>query len=114
MARGGFNGFPGGGGRNNMMKQIEKLQKQMEEMQENLANEEISATSGGGAVCATVNGNKELISIKIDKDAVDPDDVEMLQDLIMVAINEAASQADKFNEENMGKLTGGINIPGLM
>ena len=113
MARGGFNGFPGGGGRNNMMKQIEKLQKQMEEMQENLANEEISATSGGGAICATVNGNKELISIKIDKDAVDPDDVEMLEDLIVAAVNEATRNAERKMNSQMGKFTGGLNIPGL-
>ena len=113
MARGGFNGFLGGGGRNNMMKQIEKLQKQMEEMQENLANEEISATSGGGAVCATVNGNKELISIKLDKDAVDPDDVEMLEDLIVAAVNEAMRNAESKMNSQMGKLTGGLNIPGL-
>ncbi|MBS5945795.1 MAG: YbaB/EbfC family nucleoid-associated protein [Peptoniphilus harei] len=113
MARGGFNGFPGGGGRNNMMKQIEKLQKQMEEMQENLANEEISATSGGGAVCATVNGNKELISIKLDRDAVDPDDVEMLEDLIVAAVNEAMRSAESKMNSQMGKFTGGLNIPGL-
>lgn len=113
MARGGFNGFPGGGGRNNMMKQIEKLQKQMEEMQENLANEEISATSGGGVVSATVNGNKELISIKLDKDAVDPDDVEMLEDLIVAAVNEAMRSAESKMNSQMGKFTGGLNIPGL-
>ncbi|NMW84825.1 YbaB/EbfC family nucleoid-associated protein [Peptoniphilus sp. AGMB00490] len=113
MARGGFSGFPGGGGRNNMMKQIEKLQKQMEEMQENLANEEVSATSGGGAVCATVNGNKELISIKLDKDAVDPEDVEMLEDLIVAAVNEAMRSAESKINSQMGKFTGGLNIPGL-
>lgn len=113
MARGGFNGFPGGGGRNNMMKQIEKLQKQMEEMQENLANEEISATAGGGAVRATVNGNKELISIDLDKDAVDPDDVEMLEDLIVAAVNEAMRSAESKMNSQMGKFTGGLNIPGL-
>ena len=113
MARGGFNGFPGGGGRNNMMKQIEKLQKQMEEMQENLANEEITATAGGGAVSATVNGNKELISIKLDKDAVDPDDVEMLEDLIVAAVNEALRNADSKMSSQMSKFTGGLNIPGL-
>lgn len=113
MARGGFNGFPGGGGRNNMMKQIEKLQKQMEEMQENLANEEITASAGGGAVSATVNGNKELISIKLDKDAVDPDDVEMLEDLIVAAVNEALRNADSKMSSQMSKFTGGLNIPGL-
>ena len=96
-----------------MMKQIEKLQKQMEEMQENLANEEITATAGGGAVSATVNGNKELISIKLDKDAVDPDDVEMLEDLIVAAVNEALRNADSKMSSQMGKFTGGLNIPGL-
>ena len=113
MARGGFNGFPGGGGRNNMMKQIEKLQKQMEEMQENLANEEITASAGSGAVSATVNGNKELISIKLAKDDVDPDDVEMLEDLIVAAVNEALRNADSKMSSQMGKFTGGLNIPGL-
>jgi len=113
MARGGFNGFPGGGGRNNMMKQVEKLQKQMEEMQQNLEKEEISATAGGGAVTATVNGNKELVSVKIDREVVDPDDVEMLEDLIVAAINEATRNAEQKMNSQMGKLTGGLNIPGL-
>lgn len=113
MARGGFGGFPGGGGRNNMMKQIEKLQKQMEEMQEDLANQEITESSGGGAVEATVNGNKELIKIKLDKEAVDPDDVEMLEDLIVVAVNSAMKSAEEKMSSKMGKLTGGLNIPGL-
>ena len=113
MARGGFNGFPGGGGRNNMMKQIEKLQKEMADMQENLKNEEISATSGGGAVTATVNGNKEVISIKLDKEAVDPEDVEMLEDLIVAAVNEALRNAENKVNSKMSKLTGGLNIPGL-
>ena len=82
-------------------------------MQENLANEEITATAGGGAVSATVNGNKELISIKLDKDAVDPDDVEMLEDLIVAAVNEALRNADSKMSSQMGKFTGGLNIPGL-
>lgn len=85
----------------------------MEEMQENLANEEISATAGGGAVRATVNGNKELISIDLDKDAVDPDDVEMLEDLIVAAVNEALRNAESKMSSQMGKFTGGLNIPGL-
>lgn len=113
MARGGFNGFPGGGGRNNMMKQIEKLQKQMEQMQDDLKNQEITESSGGGAVEATVNGNKELVSIKLDKDAVDPDDVEMLEDLIVVAVNSAMKTAEEKMSSEMGKFTGGLNIPGL-
>ncbi|MGI5949978.1 YbaB/EbfC family nucleoid-associated protein [Peptoniphilus sp.] len=113
MARGGYPGFPGGGGRNNMMKQIEKLQKQMEQMQEDLQKQEITESAGGGAVEATVNGNKELISIKLDKDAVDPDDVEMLEDLIVVAVNSAMKSAEEKMSSQMGKFTGGLNIPGL-
>ncbi len=113
MAR-GFGGYPrGGGNMNNMMKQIEKLQKEMADMQENLKNEEISATSGGGAVTATVNGNKEVISIKLDKEAVDPEDVEMLEDLIVAAVNEALRNAENKMNSKMSKLTGGLNIPGL-
>ncbi len=113
MAR-GFGGYPrGGGNMNNMMKQIEKLQKEMADMQENLKNEEISATTGGGAVTATVNGNKEVISIKLDKEAVDPEDVEMLEDLIVAAVNEALRNAENKVNSKMSKLTGGLNIPGL-
>ena len=113
MAR-GFGGYPrGGGNMNNMMKQIEKLQKEMADMQENLKNEEISATSGGGAVTATVNGNKEVISIKLDKEAVDPEDVEMLEDLIVAAVNEALRNAENKVNSKMSKLTGVLNIPGL-
>ena len=113
MAR-GFGGYPrGGGNMNNMMKQIEKLQKEMADMQENLKNEEISATSGGGAVTATVNGNKEVISIKLDKEAVDPEDVEMLEDLIVAAVNEALRNAENKVNSKMSKFTGGLNIPGL-
>ena len=113
MAR-GFGGYPrGGGNMNNMMKQIEKLQKEMADMQENLKNEEIFATSGGGAVTATVNGNKEVISIKLDKEAVDPEDVEMLEDLIVAAVNEALRNAENKVNSKMSKLTGGLNIPGL-
>lgn len=114
MAKGGFGGFPrGGGNMNNMMKQIEKLQKQMEDMQENLKQEEFTATSGGGAVKAVVNGQKELIAVHLDKEAVDPDDVEMLEDLIVSAVNEAMRTADEKMNSQMSKLTGGLNIPGL-
>lgn len=114
MARGGFPGFPrGGGNMNNMMKQVEKLQKQMAEMQEDLKNQEVLASSGGGAVEAVVNGNKELVKITIDKEVIDPEDKDMLEDLILAAVNEALRNAeDKVNKE-MGKLTGGLNIPGL-
>lgn len=110
----GFGGYPrGGGNMNNMMKQIEKLQKEMAEMQENLKNEEIFATAGGGAVTVTVNGNKELVSVKLDKEVVDPEDVEMLEDLIVAAVNEALRNAEEKMNSQMSKLTGGLNIPGL-
>ncbi len=103
----------GGGNMNNMMKQFNKLQKQMEKMQEDLAKEEVKASSGGGAVEATVNGQKELLSIKIDPDVVDPEDVEMLEDLVVAAINEAMRTADNKMNSQVQKLTGGLNIPGL-
>ncbi|RVU53845.1 YbaB/EbfC family nucleoid-associated protein [Anaerosphaera multitolerans] len=110
----GYPGFPkGGGNMNNMMKQVQKLQKQMETMQEDLKNKEVEATSGGGAVKAVVNGNKELVSLKIDEEVVDPDDVEMLQDLIVAAVNEAMRVAEEKMSSEMSKLTGGLNIPGL-
>ena len=96
------------------MKQVKKMQEEMEKAQQELEEKEFTSSAGGGVVEATVTGKKVVTSIKINPDVVDPDDVDMLQDLIMVAINDASSQADKFNEENMGKLTGGINIPGLM
>lgn len=109
----GFGGFPGGANMNNMMKQMQKIQKQMEDLQEDLKNREVEASSGGGAVKAVVNGNKELISIKLAQEVVDPDDIEMLEDLIVAAINEALRQADEKVNSEMGKITGGLNIPGL-
>lgn len=104
-------GYPGGmmpGGMNNLMKQAQRMQRQMEEKQAELETKEYSATSGGGAVTATVNGKKELLKLEISKDAVDPDDIEMLQDLIMAAVNEAIrAQADD-EKEQLGKITGGM------
>ncbi|WP_296114981.1 YbaB/EbfC family nucleoid-associated protein [uncultured Anaerococcus sp.] len=111
MARNFRGGMPN---MNNMMKQVKKMQEDMEKAQQELEEKEFTATAGGGVVEATVSGKKAVTKIKIDPEVVDPEDVEMLQDLIMVAINDASAQADKFNEENMGKLTGGINIPGFM
>lgn len=111
MARGGF---PGGmGNMGNMMKQMKKVQKQMEEMQNQLEESEVEASAGGGAVTAKVNGKKELISITIDESVVDPEDVEMLQDLVIAAVNEAMRNADELAAKEMNKLTGGMNIPGL-
>ena len=111
MARGGF---PGGmGNMGNMMKQMKKVQKQMEEMQNQLEETEVEASSGGGAVTVKVNGKREVIGITIDEAVVDPEDVEMLQDLVMAAVNEAMRNADEMAAKEMNKLTGGMNIPGL-
>jgi hypothetical protein len=110
MAKGGF---PGKGNMGNMMKQMQKVQKQMEEMQKQLEQTEIEASAGGGAVTAKVNGKKELLSITIDESVVDPEDVEMLQDLVLAAVNEALRSAENMMTEEMQKLTGGMNIPGM-
>lgn len=109
-------GYPGRGGTpnmNNMMKQMQKMQKQIEDMQEKLEAEEVTAQAGGGAVEAVVTGKKELVRLTIDPDAVDPEDVEMLQDLIIAAVNEALRSAEEKAEREMSKVTGGLNIPGL-
>ena len=92
---------------------MQAMQREMEETQNMIGEKEITTTSGGGAVSATVNGNKELISLILDKDIIDPDDPEMLQDLIIAAINEAMRQVDELVNDEMGKITGGLNIPGL-
>lgn len=110
MARGGF---PGMGNMGNMMKQAQKVQKQMEEMQKQLEEIEVEASAGGGAVTAKVNGKKEVLSIKIDESVVDPEDVEMLQDLVLAAVNEALRNAEDMMAQEMKKITGGMNIPGL-
>ncbi|MBQ0027843.1 MAG: YbaB/EbfC family nucleoid-associated protein [Lachnospiraceae bacterium] len=104
-------GFPGGGmpgNMNNLMKQAQRMQRQMEESQKNLEEAEYTAKAGGGAVEVTVSGKKEVKSLKLAPDVVDPDDIEMLQDLIVAALNEAFGQVDSASEEVMGKLTGGL------
>lgn len=110
MARRG--GFPGGmampGNMNNLMKQAQKMQRQMEESQKELESKEFTATAGGGAVEATVTGAKVLTKITLDKDAVDPDDVETLQDMIIIAVNEALNKVDEASNASMGKMTGGL------
>lgn len=103
----------GGGNMNNMMKQVQKMQQQMEAAQKEIEDKEIECTSGGGAVKVVVTGKKALKAIKIDPEVVDKDDVEMLEDLIVAAINEAFRKADDASEQEMKKITGGINIPGL-
>lgn len=103
-------GFPGGmpGNMNNLMKQAQRMQRQMEEGQKELETKEFSAKAGGGAVEAVVNGKKELLKISISQEAADPDDVEMLEDMIVAAVNEAMKQAEEASQELMGKMTGGL------
>lgn len=110
---GGFGGgMPGGGGgMGNLMSQVQKLQAEMEEAQAALEEEEISVTSGGGMVTVVMTGGQVIRSIKIDPQAVDPEDVEMLQDLIMAAVNEAYQKIQELQEERMGGLTGGLGLP---
>ena len=99
----------------NMMKQIKLLQQKMQKIQEELANKTVEGSAGGGMVTAVVNGKQEVIEIKIDKEVVDPEDVEMLQDLIVAAVNQALKKSQEMVNEEISKLTGGlgINIPGL-
>ena len=105
-------GYPGGmgmpGNMNNLMKQAQKMQRQMEENQKALEEKEYTAAAGGGAVEVTVSGKKELTRIKIDPEAVDPDDVEMLEDMIMAAVNQALRQQEEDSAAMMSKLTGGL------
>lgn len=108
----GYGGFPGGMNMNNLMKQAQKMQKQMEQMQSELESKEFEVTSGGGAVKVIITGKKEIKSIDISPDVVDPDDVEMLQDLIITAVNEAIRQADEAATNQMGKITGSAGLPG--
>lgn len=111
MAKGGFPGM--GGNMNSLMKQAQKFQQQMEEMQKDLENKKFEASVGGGAVTAVANGKRQLVEVKIKPEVVDPDDVEMLEDLIMSACNQALKIAEEETSSEMGKLTGGLNMPGL-
>lgn len=113
MAKGGFPKFGGGMNMGNMMKQMQKMQKDLENTQKLLEEQELTISSGGGAVEVTVNGKKEITSIKLSPEIVDPDDIEMLQDLIISAVNEANRQAQENHDREISKITGGINIPGL-
>ena len=116
MAKGGFRGMPGGmGGMNQaqMMKQAQKMQQELLRMQEEQENKTYTAKAGGGMVAASVNGKHEIVSLEINPEAVDPDDVEMLQDMIIAAVNEAMRSADADAASNMSRLTGGMNLGGL-
>jgi DNA-binding YbaB/EbfC family protein len=96
-----------------MMRQAQLLQKKMARLQEELAAKEIEASVGGGMVRAVANGKPEIVSISIEKEVVDPDDVEMLQDLVVSAVNEALSRAKEMSDAEMGKITGGLKMPGM-
>ncbi len=114
MAKGfnsrGMGGF-GGGNMNNMIRQAQKMQQDMLKAQEELEGRSYEASAGGGVVSAVVSGKKELTSVTIDPEAVDPDDVEMLQDLIVAAVNEAMRKANEDAASQMSRLTGGMNLP---
>ena len=103
----------GGGNMQQLARQAQKLQQQMTKVQEELETREYEASAGGGMVTVKVSGKKELLAIEIKPEAVDPDDVEMLQDLVLAAVNEALRTANDTTEREMNKLTGGLNMPGL-
>ena len=111
--RAGKRNKPSAGNMQKQIKQMQAMQREMEEAQDKLGEKEVEATAGGGAVSAKVNGNKELVSLKLDKDVIDPEDSEMLEDLIIAAVNEAMRQVDEMVNDEMGKITGGFGIPGL-
>ena len=114
MAKGGFRGgMPGGMNQMQMMKQAQKMQQELLRMQEEQESKTYTAKAGGGLVSATVNGKHELVEIQINPEAVDPDDVEMLQDMVIAAVNEAMRTADNDAASNMSRLTGGLNLGGL-
>ena len=106
-------GMGGMGNANNMIKQAQKMQQEMLKMQEEMENKTYEASAGGGVVTAVVSGHHELKALTIDPEAVDPDDVEMLQDMVLAAVNEAMRAADTEAANNMSRLTGGLNLGGL-
>lgn len=113
MAKGGYRGNPMGGMNMNMVKQAQKMQQDMLRMQEEMESREYDATVGGGMIKAVVNGKHEVLRMEISPEAVDPEDVEMLQDMVVAAVNEAMRKADAEASANMAKLTGGLNLSGL-
>jgi len=116
---GKYKGFRGGAGMNtgknmnSVLKQAQKMQEEMEKVQSEMEEKTVEATAGGGMVEVVASGKKEILSIKIKPDVVDPDDIETLEDLVMVAVNDAIKKADDMMTEGMSAVTGGINIPGL-
>ena len=113
MAKNNFRGMPGGMNQAAMMKQAQKMQQELIRMQQEQETKTYTAASGGGMVSATVNGKHELLELQINPEAVDPDDVEMLQDMVIAAVNEAMRTADAEAASNMSRLTGGLNLGGM-
>ena len=113
MAKNNFRGMPGGMNQAAMMKQAQKMQQELLRMQEEQENKVYTASAGGGMVAASVNGKHEVVNLQIKPEAVDPDDVEMLQDMVIAAVNEAMRAADADAANNMSRLTGGLNLGGL-
>jgi DNA-binding YbaB/EbfC family protein len=113
MAKGGFRGMPGGMNQAAMMKQVQKMQQDMIRMQEEMERKTYTATTGGGMVKAEVSGKNELVSLEINPEAVDPDDVEMLQDMVIAAVNEALRAAETDKNNSMSRMTGGLNLGGM-
>ena len=113
MAKGGFRGMPGGMNQAAMMKQAQKMQQEMLRMQQEMETKTYTAAAGGGMVKATVNGKHEVVNLEINPEAVDPDDVEMLQDMVIAAVNEALRTAETDKANQMSRMTGGLNLGGL-
>ena len=113
MAKGGFRGMPGGMNQAAMMKQVQKMQQDMLRMQEEMENKTYTAAAGGGMVKAVVSGKNELVDLQINPEAVDPDDVDMLQDMVIAAVNEALRAAETVKNNNMSRMAGGLNLGGL-
>ena len=111
--RGGFGGFGGGNQMQQLMKQAQKMQNDITDLQNDIENREFTATSGGGAVEVVVTGKKTIKALTIKPEVVDPEDIEMLQDLIISAVNEAVNNVEQTTEDEMSKITGGVSLPGL-
>ena len=113
MAKNNFRGMPGGMNQAAMMKQVQKMQQDMLRMQEEMESKTYAASAGGGMVKAEVNGKNELVDLQINPEAVDPDDVDMLQDMVIAAVNEALRAAETDKNNNMSRMAGGLNLGGL-
>ncbi|WP_050613544.1 YbaB/EbfC family nucleoid-associated protein [Bacillus testis] len=103
----------GMGNMQNMMKQMQKMQKKMADAQEELAEKRMEGSAGGGMVAVTITGNKEIVEVKIKPEVVDPDDIEMLEDLVLAATNDALKKIDELTAQTMGQFTKGLNLPGM-